>query len=764
MQPRYMIIPTLIAILATHAAAGEWALDYYITGPDYTVNATVEVPDGYVAGGHFSHVPGVNESYLAYYDGLNWVGLQAHLNGAVRDMIFDPEHLYVCGEFTMLGGTPAQHVAVYTELGWAPMGAGVPNAGSNLAYYGGDVFCDGYRWNGSSWEDVFAYYGTVNSLFVFDGQLLAGGTFYVSGELDLTYLLAWDGAHISDPYVGLTGPPTALAEYEGSLLAQVGDYDPELTTPYPLAAWTGTHWEEVGNFPVTDTYYQQTDLLVIGQEMFVSAIDGYFSTVMYWDGQGWTEIMRSLLGNVKDLSIYMGDVLISGGFKAGENLPTRNIALWQSSSGIGPAYVNDGLGADGLVFDLSVGQAGLLAGGDFRQLGGVATASVAFQNGGGWQDTYSAPQLTAAEAVGWHSGRAVCSGYHMSDIMDIMFLYDDGGMWRQPVPYVGDMYLYDKLLSIGGDLIGSSIYSGLSGILPEISFSDLGAVSGAVKDITIFQDILIAVGDFTAIDGVPASGVAAFDGMNWSAVFPDLSGVACAAMEWNDQLLLLGDFVLPGGGSHLGVVLCYETVIMPLGPAMSSLDISCEADIVIYHDRPIVSGKLGAVDGVIDVKLVEFDGMDWIPVEGGVDGNIFDMAVYDDRLWIAGDFKNAGGVPASNLTWWYEETLAIDSRDPESDPQDLPANFQVSAPYPNPFNPSTSLSFALPAAGQVNCAVYDLRGHRIITLLDGWLGAGHHDLTWTGLDDKGRAVTSGTYLLRIVTPMGVHSEKAVLIR
>jgi len=94
----------------------------------------------------------------------------------------------------------------------------------------------------------------------------------------------------------------------------------------------------------------------------------------------------------------------------------------------------------------------------------------------------------------------------------------------------------------------------------------------------------------------------------------------------------------------------------------------------------------------------------------------------------------------------------------------LPRMMKVSAPSPNPFNPSTRLDFALGKPGDVRVTVHDLKGRLVRTLASGTYGTGEHQLTWLGLDDAGRAVTSGTYLMRVQTAETSQTVKAVLVR
>jgi hypothetical protein len=73
---------------------------------------------------------------------------------------------------------------------------------------------------------------------------------------------------------------------------------------------------------------------------------------------------------------------------------------------------------------------------------------------------------------------------------------------------------------------------------------------------------------------------------------------------------------------------------------------------------------------------------------------------------------------------------------------------------PNPFNPSTRLSYRLAAATEVSVSVHDLRGRRLwrSDRLAGHRGENH--VTWTGIDDQGRRVPGGVYVYRIVTAGG----------
>jgi hypothetical protein len=83
-------------------------------------------------------------------------------------------------------------------------------------------------------------------------------------------------------------------------------------------------------------------------------------------------------------------------------------------------------------------------------------------------------------------------------------------------------------------------------------------------------------------------------------------------------------------------------------------------------------------------------------------------------------------------------------------PNDVPNCELTLQNHPNPFNPSTTISFMLPEpATQVKVNIYNLKGQKIRTLSRNSLQQGEHNLVWNGKDDKDNSVASGVYLYRL---------------
>ena len=69
--------------------------------------------------------------------------------------------------------------------------------------------------------------------------------------------------------------------------------------------------------------------------------------------------------------------------------------------------------------------------------------------------------------------------------------------------------------------------------------------------------------------------------------------------------------------------------------------------------------------------------------------------------------------------------------------------------YPNPFNPSTTISFSLPDAGMVELNIYNMKGQQVRTLMSQKFERGIHNVEWDGNDGSGKIVGSGVYLYEL---------------
>lgn len=80
----------------------------------------------------------------------------------------------------------------------------------------------------------------------------------------------------------------------------------------------------------------------------------------------------------------------------------------------------------------------------------------------------------------------------------------------------------------------------------------------------------------------------------------------------------------------------------------------------------------------------------------------------------------------------------------------IAGRFALLPPRPNPARERTAIMFSLPSAGYAELSVYNVAGQKVRTLASGTMPAGWHTAVWNGRDDRGRRVSSGIYLSRLV--------------
>lgn len=94
----------------------------------------------------------------------------------------------------------------------------------------------------------------------------------------------------------------------------------------------------------------------------------------------------------------------------------------------------------------------------------------------------------------------------------------------------------------------------------------------------------------------------------------------------------------------------------------------------------------------------------------------------------------------------------------------LPVTLELGQNYPNPFNPETVISFALPDARNVRLEVFDLLGRKVVTLFEGPMIPGAHQVRWDGYNQLGAPAASGIYLYRLQAGAQQIQKKMVLLR
>jgi hypothetical protein len=144
----------------------------------------------------------------------------------------------------------------------------------------------------------------------------------------------------------------------------------------------------------------------------------------------------------------------------------------------------------------------------------------------------------------------------------------------------------------------------------------------------------------------------------------------------------------------------------------------------------------------------------------------------------SGPINNCGAIISENLAYdGYGQSIVIDlaamalvvfqyAPDPtsiEDSDSPVPVN-DLENSFPNPFNPSTTISFSLAEKGQVSLQIFDVSGRLVKTLIQRELSAGEHSLRWDGTGRDGEEVTSGVYFCRMKAGGYTATRRLVLLR
>lgn len=131
----------------------------------------------------------------------------------------------------------------------------------------------------------------------------------------------------------------------------------------------------------------------------------------------------------------------------------------------------------------------------------------------------------------------------------------------------------------------------------------------------------------------------------------------------------------------------------------------------------------------------------------------------EQTFWVRARDAAGSWGPAASLVVFVngDERVSVESAL-------IPQRFALEQNAPNPFNPLTTIRFALPKAGDVTLAVYNVNGQRVRTLVSGHQSAGLKSVLWDGRNDLGESVTSGVYLYRLEADEFGATRKMVLLK
>lgn len=637
-------------------------------GTDGEVRALAVFDDGtgpaLFAAGEFSTAGGVAATRVAKWDGTEWTALSGPfgegVDGEVRALaVFDDgtgPALYAGGLFLGAGGVPARYVARWSGSEWSALAGstgegteawvealavfddgGGPalfvagtfdRAGGLWANYvarwrGGGWSALGGRWNGAAWD--------VLALAVFDDgsgpSLVLAGRFEAAGDVFSRHVVKWDGSKWS----ALDG---VVGEGVNDWVFSLGVFDDGSGPALFASGW----FTEAGGVPAS---------------RIAKWRDGVWSALSAAEGDG-TDYSAFALTAYDDGSgpaLYLAGEFVSvGGALAGR------IARWDGRT-LRPLAAAFGSGLVGGVRALLAGEEGdgayLYAGGWFLWAGEVAAGRIARWDGSTWS--------ALADDLG-----AGVSGWVLT-----LAAFDDGG---GPALFVGGHF------DVAGGAVARSVakwdghgWSALEG--PQGT-----GTPGGVRALAVYDDgrgpALYAVGPFTVAGGVPAHHVARWDGAGWSALAGpsgegtngDVNALAVYDDGSGSALYAAGTFTTAGGVPASGIARWDGTAWAPLGGSYNWWVGRVANALTVYDDGTgpalFIGGSFTMAAGLEVDYLAKWDGESLSGVFGasgeGLDGPVLSLATLEtgcgQRLYVGGSFGSAGGSPAAGIASWDGES------------------------------------------------------------------------------------------------------------
>lgn len=302
-----------------------------------------------------------------------WVGdPSAEFSSTTRAVIRYGGRLVVGGMFTRVNGTTVNLIARQGELiGWEGMGAGFNKPGSfpavtTLAEYRGELIAGGSftmsgttvvnriaRWDGSAWQPMgLGLDGSPVAMIVLGDELIVGGAFTTAGGEAALNIAAWNGTSWRGMGSGLDGTVQTLEMFEGSLIAGGRFRSTEPGGLSGVARWDGSAWQPMG-----EGIIDWISALGVHQGQLMAG----GSRLWRWNGEGWIRLgsvgraptmPHVVLVSINSLMSRGGELLVAGAFtgvngEPGSSSLSTPVALFYARWGCAPCKAD--MDGDGVV-------------------------------------------------------------------------------------------------------------------------------------------------------------------------------------------------------------------------------------------------------------------------------------------------------------------------------------------------------------------------------------------------------------------------------
>lgn len=781
----------LLALIPAAAAHAFWSSSFAPPGVDGEVSRMCGWNGGLIVSGWFDEAGGEPSEWIALWTGDRWVSLDGGLTASS-----EPHFVVPYGTSVLVGGHQFNGIDKWDGLEdrWIAMDGfdGMPSSctiGTDGTIYLGGYFFTGVPtlpttplayWTGGGWDAVYDSTWEIDDQHVYDIESFYG-RIYVGGLFENAFAVFPDTSrgvfgHVTDTGdhewygQGVRGAATCLEQ--GDLGMWVGGVFTQADgQPSNGLAWLGTG----GGWMAVDdgtTPREIVDMDHFGGALRVIEKTGPYPQdfrVRTYSG-GW----HDWHGGVFDDPLFcLGDD--GTDLYVGGQVPT-GVARWDDDEWV---LLGGGIGTRNqgsyTLRGLAAWDGGVVACGSFRlpscMKDDYGCEDVAFWDGDAWHRL----------AGGLPSGQGECVAVFQDQVYVGLQSQQrlarwTGDAWEAVGGLNGGVY---ALAVHRGELIAAGTFTEAGGqIVNRIAAFDGaawrslgGGFDNSVYALHSTETGLVAGGRFTTAGGAAALRVAVWDGAAWQALGDGLDGSVNALATYQGDLVAGGVFAGSGATALGGIGRWDGAAWQPLGAGIAGPNVIYGVNALVGTSAGLFAGgDFASVDGVPASGLAVWDGAAWSEFEGGVTRpdattpRVYDLQAIDGDLWVAGSFLEAGGRSSCNIARWTDGTIVANESVEDDGRAELPAAPRLLGAAPNPFNPATRIAFELDRPGRARLSVHDLAGRLVAVLADETLRAGPHVRTWRGLNARGGAAPSGTYVARLRVDGGTSAVKLVLVR
>jgi hypothetical protein len=417
------------------------------------------------------------------------------------------------------------------------------------------------------------------------------------------------------------------------------------------------------------------NLYVGGDQLMRVAGDVAVNGIAMWDGSRWSALSSGLDpgADVRALAVSGHDLYVGGSFTNAGGHEARGIAKWDGSE-----WSALGSGMDVTVLALAVNGTKVYAGGIFWNPDGTLAAhGVAVWDGSTWSALGSGMDsflraLVVSDGILYAGGDFTTAG----GIAATNVARWDGQSWSALGSGIGGGFFggvykgVNALLVSGGVLYVGGGFTNAAGMPANgiaawdgSNWSVLGSgMDRPVYGLSMFNGQLYAAGFFTHAGGAAAAGIARWDGNAWSTPGSGFqlflgnsvdAGAGYALAVAGGRLYAGGHFDKAGGGAALNVAGWDGQSWSALGAAAAGISGYVNA-LAVSGTNVFAGGAFSSVgtNTTPGIGVIKWDGSQWSVLGSGMDNEVFALTVAGTNLYAGGNFTKTGGISASHVARW----------------------------------------------------------------------------------------------------------------